>query len=739
MVYSFLPLAQLLLIGSAIFVFSWPIAFMTPVCRGTLTGILVSASTLTGYIAGTQLHVATPVFLAFLFTPAVVFALAVIISRKKGGKNLGCEPPADLCTNLFSNARELIFQIDNKGTIIEINPACIAVTGYNSDHLIGMTATQLLYKRDIPRAISQLKQLRTSNRTVYGRFRIMTKTGEIRHLEMTLVPFKHSGVLASIYGIARDVSVEHRSLKHVQFLADVITSTKAPIIVLDNEGRIKVWNQGAELLTGIARAHAISNKYSEFFPFAPDFILEVEANDGSYSVELLIPTAYGDIPVSANCYKLVGGNSPKGYAILLQNIERQKQLEEKLQHHQRIEALGKLAGGIAHDFSNLLTIIAGNVAMLRKMTEEDDRRFTYVRGIIRATDRGAKLTNQLLAFGKRRAFNPARFSLKDLVDEMIHLLDHSGWKQVHFETRFEPNLPDLFADQSRMNQVLMNLLINSRDAMPEGGTIAVSVERKDLFGVDLPTVAVAGAGTYLVMTISDDGTGMEQDTLKHLFEPFYTTKGAKGTGLGLATVHGIIQQHKGWIEVESDIGRGSTFRIYLPILDSFSGERGAFYKASDSLPQEDLNAAMEEVSDLPLSAYEPVMKEELYGSETVLLVDDEDLVREVYGSILEMYGYRVMMAADGIEALDIHEREKNEIDIVVLDLIMPGLDGGQVAMELNKNHPQLPILLQSGLQPPAMPELMHVDSVRAFLRKPFLPEYLLTEMRKILDMVEEAE
>ncbi|MBD3165343.1 PAS domain-containing protein [bacterium] len=649
---------------------------------------------------------------------------------------------------LVKNARELVFRLDRRGLLVNANPAFKDLTGFDVEKSDPLDLLKLVHPDDNEIIRSILHTLLRKRERAHGRLRIITPQREIRHVDAVVVALRTpEGRIDGFQGIARDVTAEHRALTRVQHLANVITDSTAPIILFDEDGRIQTWNKGAEKVIGLPAAHAISRSYVELFPDLPDLMLEVEANGGTYTIETEISVSEEeDVPVLLTCYRTGEGEGRRGYALILQDIRRQRMLEERLQQRERMEALGKLAGGIAHDFNNLLTIINGNAVMLNKRISHDDKLHRYVEGVLRAADRGSRLVQRLMAFGRKQAFTPSRLDPREVVEDLLDLLRNSGWQDIKFERKFDPELPVFFADPGRLQQVFLNLFVNARDAMPRGGAITVHVKKSKLFEDDLAPDATGGPGTYLTFSVQDEGVGMDRKTLQNLFEPFFTTKGQRGTGLGLATVHSIVQLHRGWIEVESVPGAGSTFHVYLPVRENleeavrFFGDR---MEDGDAIPltEDDAHsqgASLEAVVDHDKdeeAGGDRSLVDGLQGRETVLLVDDEDLLRDVYGSILETYGYRVLLAANAEEALRVFSSRHEQLDLAILDLAMPGMDGFELYQHIRKAEPGLPILFQSGLQPPLIKQALETGSAQGFLQKPFLPEALVTEVRRILDEV----
>jgi two-component system cell cycle sensor histidine kinase/response regulator CckA len=380
--------------------------------------------------------------------------------------------------------------------------------------------------------------------------------------------------------------------------------------------------------------------------------------------------------------------------------------EEQLRQSQKLEAIGQLAGGVAHDFNNLLTAINGYSALALRRVGDNHPISSYLEEIKKAGDRAANLTRQLLAFGRKQLLQPLAINLNDIVGDMIKLLKRLIGEDVQLVTRPGTGLKQIKADPGQLEQVLVNLVVNARDAMPRGGTVTIETANMTLDGAYASAHVGVTPGEYVMLAISDTGTGMDQDTRLRVFEPFFTTKEkGKGTGLGLSTVYGIIKQSGGNVWVYSELGKGTTFKVYLP-------------QAED-----DVNARQESKADVAMRR----------GSETVLLVEDEDMVRNLTSELLEESGYVVLSASGGQEALNFGKKHNDRIDLLITDVVMPKISGKEVAEQLKKIHPETKVLFMSGYTDEAIVHHGIVDSHIAFIQKPFSENALTRKVREVLD------
>ena len=376
---------------------------------------------------------------------------------------------------------------------------------------------------------------------------------------------------------------------------------------------------------------------------------------------------------------------------------------EKLRHAERMEAIGRLAGGVAHDFNNLLTAIIGSTRLLLRRTRLGDPARTGLEGVERAADRAASLTRQLLAFSRKQVLQPTVVDLNQIARESETMLHHLIRADIRLLTSLDPRLAPVEADPGQLEQVIINLVINAVDALPSGGQIVIATNNMVAAGDG--TRGQIPARSYAVLSVSDDGVGMDAETREHVFEPFFTTKElGRGTGLGLATVYGIVQQSGGSIEVESRPGRGTTFRIYLPAVDKAVAQ----------------------------PSFGPGSSESMAGTETVMVAEDDAMVRTLVRVILEESGYTVIEAASGDEALRLSESYDGPIDVLVTDMVMPGMGGRAVADRLLALRPELRVLYISGYSEDEVLE-GGSDAQASFVGKPFTPEELALKVRALID------
>jgi hypothetical protein len=392
----------------------------------------------------------------------------------------------------------------------------------------------------------------------------------------------------------------------------------------------------------------------------------------------------------------------------MMDVTERKQLEERFRQAQKMEAVGRLAGGVAHDFNNLLTAILGYSQLALGRIRPDEPPYPEVKEIVKAGERAAALTRQLLAFSRQQVLQPRVLDLNAVITELEKMLRRLIGSDIEILAAPAVDLGRVKADPGQIEQVILNLVVNARDAMPDGGRLIVETTNVHIDEIRAREHAELPPGPYVMLAVSDTGCGMDTETKTRIFEPFFTTKElGKGTGLGLSTVHGIVKQSGGCIEVQSESGRGTTFRIYLPRVDE----------------------ALEAVK---LSSR---YLKSVHGTETVLVVDDEELVRAVIRETLSRKGYVVLEARDGVEALELCVGNKEvPVDLIVTDLMMPRMSGADLVSRLVHLRPRMRVLYISGNTDKTIAHHGVPDKSMAFLQKPFTPESLLRRVREVLDL-----
>ena len=398
------------------------------------------------------------------------------------------------------------------------------------------------------------------------------------------------------------------------------------------------------------------------------------------------------------------GGRPWRLLATIQDVSERRQLEAQLRQVQKMEAVGRLAGGIAHDFNNLLTVINGRSALLLRGLSGDAPARRELELIQETGERAAALTRQLLAFSRRQDLHPARVDLNEVIENMRSMVGHMLGEDIDVVLELEPRLAHANADGTQVEQVVLNLMVNARDAMPRGGRLTVRTENVDLDAAFVEQHVGLNPGPYVMLTVGDTGVGMTPDVRARIFEPFFTTKrSGEGTGLGLATVYGVVTQHRGCLTVDSEPGRGSTFRVYLPRVDEVAEKTPA-----------------------------PAPQASARGYETVLIAEDDEDVRALTAEVLRLHGYATLVAT-GTDALRIGAELDRTIDLLVTDVVMPEVTGPELRQALTATRRDLKVLYLSGHTDDALRARGFEPSGAAFLRKPFTPDVLARKVREILE------
>jgi PAS domain S-box-containing protein len=500
-------------------------------------------------------------------------------------------------------------------------------------------------------------------------------------------------------------------------LSAVIDQTAEVVIITDTEGAILYINPAFERITGYIRAEVLGQ--------TPRLLKSDKQGAGFYE-EMWATISAGRVwhgrlvnkNKAGTFYTVDATITPVrdesghivNYVGVQRDVTQELQLEEEYRQAQRLEAVGRLAGGIAHDFNNLLTALVGYTQLLLEGTSPEDANYQDLSQIQETTDRAATLVRQLLTFSRREPTKPVVLNLNDVITDLLKLLDRIIGEDVQVIARLASDLPQIRADPGQMEQVLMNLAVNARDAMPDGGQLLIETASVDFEEGDGDSYIDMVPGTYVFLTISDSGVGMSQDVLRHIFEPFFTTKPeGEGTGLGLAMVYGIVKQHSGRIHAESESGGGTTFRIYIPA-----------YYPEPGLEQE--TPAEERTPQIgPLT-----------GSERLLVVEDEAPVRELVHRALEGFGYDVLVAANAKEATDLFRTHQSEIAMLISDVVMPDMPGPALYRSLAAEVPCLKVLFLSGYSTEIVQGRGLLQDV-PFLQKPFTLTELARAVRQVLD------
>jgi PAS domain S-box-containing protein len=602
--------------------------------------------------------------------------------------------------SVVENIKEIIFQMDEFGNWTFLNPAWTTVTGFSVQSTLGTFFVEYIHQED--RQHNRHIFLQIIKRTLdYCRYetRFLTKNGKTRWIEVyAQLTLNSDGTAVGISGSLTDITERKLAETAIQKLAAFPQVNPNPILEFAADGTLSYANDAARAM---AKALGQANLPAILPPQAADIVrdclttgqkrLREEVNlNGRTITWSFFPILVSQV---VHCYGV--------------DVTDMLNLEAQFRHAQKLESVGQLAAGVAHDFNNILTVIQGYADCLIARSPSEPATARALKQISDAARRAAALTRQLLMFSRKQVIQPKVLDLNAVLQNLANMLPRLLGEDIVLEFNYAASLPPLEADTGMLEQIVMNLAVNSRDAMPKGGKLSIGTASAEIDDDYVRQHPESRAGTFVRLTVTDTGCGMDRQTLDRIFEPFFSTKEVgKGTGLGLATVYGIVKQHQGWIEVTSQVGGGTTFKIYFPAT------------ARESAATAETSAAPRAVRG---------------GKETILLVEDEPVLRELVREILGQYEYRVIEAASGVEALKAWDEHNGQIDLLLTDMVMPeGMTGSEVAAQLRKRRPELKVIFTSGYSAEVMGQGFS-QSDMAFLSKPYLPPQLAQLVRQSLD------
>jgi PAS domain S-box-containing protein len=610
-----------------------------------------------------------------------------------------------------------IFTLDLNGTIRSWNHAAERLFGWTEEEVVNQPTP--LFPADRAPEFADLMCRLTRGETFVGfESQRRRKDGTFIEASISAAPLydatgQVNGVMTLMADITDIKKAERALLEERALLRGLIDSIPDHIFYKDREGRYLGCNAAFEKFVGRPEKEIVGLTFSELFPErnpepheSIDRQIILDGRPHRLEEWITYPDNRRLLHEVIKSPFLGPDGQVRGLIGMSRDITERKQLEEGLRQAQKMEAVGQLAGGVAHDFNNLLTAILGNVSLILSNLSPDHPDRDLLRDTERAATRAAELTGQLLGFSRKALLRLEPTNLNLALDEVVSILRRTIDPRITVEVHRAPDLSPVLADMGRINQVLMNLCLNARDAMPDGGRLTLETANVTVGQAHVRRHMDARIGQFVRLRVRDTGHGIPVDVRPRIFEPFFTTKPpGQGTGLGLAMVFGIVQQHKGWVECISEPGQGTDFEIYLP--------------CSHEAP----------VPTVPVAPSAPAR-----GTETILLVDDEAVIRNLGRTVLQRHGYRVLLAEDGVEAVAIYRREYRDIDLVILDLTMPRLSGRDTLRQLREFDPGVRVLYSSGYTSEQVPEPAK-EGVLGFVNKPYRPQELVQVVRQVLDQV----
>lgn len=613
-------------------------------------------------------------------------------------------------------SEDAIISVDEQQRITLFNPGAEKIFGYSASEITGQPLILLIperYRKTHGRQVDDFKQAADVLRPMAERGMIygLRKNGAEFPAEASISKFEAGGKKVLTVRL-RDISERREAERNLREMAAIVEGSEDAIIGENLEGIITSWNTGAEKMYGYSAEEAIGRHASILLlPERNDEIasnLERAQRGESFRTETSRMRKDGkaiSVALTVSPIKDAEGRVA-GLSTIARDVSDRKRLEEQLRQSQKMEAIGRLAGGIAHDFNNLLSVIVGYTYVLQSSLPDDDGLRNSAQQVMTAAEKASSLTRQLLAFSRRQMLQPEVIDLNEIVNGLQKMLSRLIGEDIDVLTITASQLKKIKADPSQIEQVIMNLVVNARDAMPDGGKLTIETSDVRFHASEAAHYGIK-PGDYVLLAVSDTGTGMDSETQAHIFEPFFTTKEpGRGTGLGLATVYGIVSQSNGHIWVYTEPGQGTTFKIHFP--------------ATAEAP-----ASSSQISQRPQLA--------VLGSETILLVEDEPNLRNLIQQVLKKQGYDVLVAGTGQEAAALAERRKGSVDLLLTDVVMPQLGGQQLAEQLRSRYPDMSIMFMSGYTNNALTHSGSMELGSAFLQKPFTPDVLLRRVREALD------
>lgn len=632
------------------------------------------------------------------------------------------EERAQRLAQALEDNSEMIAMSAKNGHAVFVNRALLQKTGYREEELLGTSFAETIISPNNPPEVRKAfweTLERAGNWS--GEYLLRRKDGSDFPVAMSVSVLRDSeGQPTGTLGISQDITQRKRTEEHVRKLAQALENNSEMISVGDPDGRAEFVNKALLRASGFEEAELLGKRFNDTLlspnnpPNLAKELQERIAAEGRWSGECLQRRKNGeDVPVALSIGLIRGDDGcVTGSFGISQDITAKRKLEEQLRRAHKMEAVGQLAGGVAHDFNNLLMVIIGYAGDLAEQLEAGNPLRREADEIRKAGERAGTLTRQLLAFSRRQVLEPKVLNLNSLADDLKKMLGRVISEDIELVTALDPVLEEVEADQGQLEQVIVNLTVNARDAMPAGGKLTIETANEMVEEAFVRQHPPMTAGAYARLSVIDTGIGMDAVTLSRIFEPFFTTKeSGKGTGLGLATVYGVVKQSGGFIWASSEPGKGSRFDVYLPRVHARAAEEA-------STPNRD---------------------GERKGSERILLVEDDEALRRLILESMRQWGYEVFEATNGNDAMEIARERSGDIDLLLTDVVMPGMSGPEVAEKVAGLNPEIKVLFMSGYSDLGNKQGSFFGKDRRLLQKPYRLSELARTIREVLETKPEAE
>ncbi len=689
---------------------------------GLMALILFEATAIT---IALRSQTASPITIKYIitqFNAMILFTfLIVLVSGRRESERRLREQHQWLRVTL-SSIGDAVIATDTQSRVTFLNPVAESLTGWKQEEAVGQPLdkvfrlvseeTRASVENPVTKALKEGHIVGLANHTL-----LIARDGREIAIDDSSAPIRNErGEINGVVLIFRDITGRKKAEEAMhaseERFSKAFRASPVPMsIVTYKEGRYIDVNESFLSNSGYTNEEIIGRTTTDIGIYAdPEERSRLrqilEQHGGIRNVEVHRRVKGGEVRIALTSSELITLDGEQCILTTTNDITEHKRLEEQLLQSQKMEAVGRLAGGIAHDFNNLLTAIIGYSQIILSGLDEGDPVRDQIGEIEKAGKRAAALTSQLLAFSRKQILQPKVLNLNAVIADIDKMLRRLIGEDIELRINLDAAIGRVKADPGQIEQIIVNLAVNARDAMPRGGKLTIETQNVYLDEPYANQHAEVQPGSYVMLAMSDTGTGMDKETQANIFEPFFTTKEkGRGTGLGLSTVYGIVKQSSGHIWVYSEPGRGTTFKIYLPLIEESA-----------------------EIAETPAP-----IAESLRGHETILVVEDEEVVRNLACEILQINGYTVLEAADANEALLKYEQHEGAIHLMITDVVMPSISGRELAEHLTPSRPEMKVLYMSGYTDDAIVHHGVLDAGTAFLQKPFTPDALARKAREVLD------